>query len=174
MALSLCIVCASGCLAVALPCARVRGWHSNDLPYSVWVNAHSITASARSRADVGTVRPRRLAVLRLTISVQCPGQAIPQAAVAHDVRPETRFRWTVALSRNRPRPAKLDRTFLPSVQPRSSPDGHSITSSARVSNCTGTSRPSAFAVLRLMTSSYFVGACTGRSAGFSPLRMRST
>jgi hypothetical protein len=26
------------------------------------------------------------------------------------------------------------------------------------------------AVLRLMTSSYFVGACTGRSAGFSPLR----
>src|SRR5262245_30196460 len=34
--------------------------------------------------------------------------------------------------------------------------------------------PSALAVLRLMTSSYFVGACTGRSAGFSPLRMRST
>ena len=34
--------------------------------------------------------------------------------------------------------------------------------------------PSAFAVLRLMTISYFVGACTGRSAGFSPLRMRST
>jgi hypothetical protein len=25
----------------------------------------------------------------------------------------------------------------------------------------------------LITSSYFVGACTGRSAGFSPLRMRS-
>ena len=38
----------------------------------------------------------------------------------------------------------------------------------------GTSRPSAFAVLRLITSSYLVGACTGRSAGFSPLRMRST
>ena len=37
-----------------------------------------------------------------------------------------------------------------------------------------TSRPSALAVLRLMTSSYLVGACTGRSAGFSPLRMRST
>ena len=38
----------------------------------------------------------------------------------------------------------------------------------------GTSRPSALAVLRLMTSSNLVGACTGRSAGFSPLRMRST
>src|SRR5207247_744760 len=51
---------------------------------------------------------------------------------------------------------------------------HSITSSARASRVVGISRPSAFAVLRLMTSSYLVGACTGRSAGFSPLRMRST
>src|SRR5947209_4308859 len=51
---------------------------------------------------------------------------------------------------------------------------HSITSSARASRVSGTVRPSAFAVLRLITSSYLVGACTGRSAGFSPLRMRST
>ena len=51
---------------------------------------------------------------------------------------------------------------------------YSITSSARASSDGGTVRPSAMAVLRLITSSYFVGACTGRSAGFSPLRMRST
>ena len=51
---------------------------------------------------------------------------------------------------------------------------HSITSSARASSVAGTSRPSAFAVLRLTTRSYLVGACTGRSEGFSPLRMRST
>src|SRR5262249_32125687 len=51
---------------------------------------------------------------------------------------------------------------------------HSITSSARASSVDGTSRPSVLAVLRLITSSYLVGACTGRSAGFSPLRMRST
>src|SRR5262249_22981254 len=51
---------------------------------------------------------------------------------------------------------------------------HSITSSARASSVGGTSRPSAFAVFILITSSYLVGACTGRSAGFSPLRMRST
>ena len=38
----------------------------------------------------------------------------------------------------------------------------------------GTVRPSALAVFRLITNSYLVGACTGRSAGFSPLRMRST
>ena len=35
-------------------------------------------------------------------------------------------------------------------------------------------RPSALAVLRLIIRSYLVGACTGMSAGFSPLRMRST
>ena len=51
---------------------------------------------------------------------------------------------------------------------------YSITSSARASSFGGTFRPSALAVLRLMTSSYLVGACTGRSAGFVPLRMRST
>src|SRR5262249_32513341 len=51
---------------------------------------------------------------------------------------------------------------------------HSITSSARASTVAGISRPSALAVFRLITSSYFVGACTGRSAGFSPLMMRST
>jgi hypothetical protein len=34
-------------------------------------------------------------------------------------------------------------------------------------------RPSALAVLRLITVSNLVGACTGRLAGFSPLRMRS-
>src|SRR5262249_46400905 len=43
---------------------------------------------------------------------------------------------------------------------------HSITSSARASTLAGISMPSAFAVLRLITSSYLVGACTGRSAGF--------
>src|SRR5262249_61007685 len=38
---------------------------------------------------------------------------------------------------------------------------HSITSSARVMRVGGTSRPSALAVLRVMTSSHLVGAGTG-------------
>src|SRR5262249_19682311 len=50
---------------------------------------------------------------------------------------------------------------------------HSITSSARASRLGGTVRPSAFAVLRLITISIFVARWTGRSAGFSPLRMRA-
>src|SRR5262245_42298670 len=52
------------------------------------------------------------------------------------------------------------------------PPHHSITSSARASSGSGTVRPSALAVLRLMTSSSFVACWTGRSAGLSPLRMR--
>jgi len=51
---------------------------------------------------------------------------------------------------------------------------HSITSSARASNVSGTVSPSVLAVLRLTTSSYLVGPCTGSSAGFAPLRIRST
>jgi hypothetical protein len=57
---------------------------------------------------------------------------------------------------------------------RSSVWAYSITSSARASSVGGTSRPRARAVLRLMTRSYLVGACTGRSAGFSPRNIRST
>src|SRR5262249_43236636 len=44
----------------------------------------------------------------------------------------------------------------------------SITSSARASSVGGISRPSAFAVLRLITNSNLVGSWTGRSPGFSP------
>src|SRR5262249_37606994 len=49
---------------------------------------------------------------------------------------------------------------------------HSITSSASASSRSGTASPSAFAVLRLSTSSNFVDCITGKSAGFSPLRTR--
>ena len=51
---------------------------------------------------------------------------------------------------------------------------YSITSSARASSDDGRVRPSALAVFRLIANSYVVGVCTGRSAAFSPLRMRST
>jgi hypothetical protein len=50
---------------------------------------------------------------------------------------------------------------------------YSITSSARSRNDSGMARPSALAVWRLTTRSNLTGACTGKSAGFSPRRMRS-
>ena len=51
---------------------------------------------------------------------------------------------------------------------------HSITSSAMASMPDGMVRPSALAVLRLMTNSNLSGSSTGSSDGFSPLRMRPT
>ena len=51
---------------------------------------------------------------------------------------------------------------------------YSITSSARASSIGGTVRPSALAVIRLMTRSNLVGCSTGMSAGFVPRRILST
>src|SRR5262245_14790047 len=49
---------------------------------------------------------------------------------------------------------------------------YSITSSARASSDGGISRPMAFAVLRLIVSSNFVGCSIGRSAGLAPCKIR--
>jgi hypothetical protein len=49
-----------------------------------------------------------------------------------------------------------------------------ITSSARKRSVGGIVRPSALAVLRLMTSSNFQGCSTGRSAGLAPFKILST
>src|SRR5262249_57035579 len=49
---------------------------------------------------------------------------------------------------------------------------HSITSSARSKSDSLSFSPSALAVLTLIINSTFVGCNTGRSASFSPLRMR--
>jgi len=51
---------------------------------------------------------------------------------------------------------------------------HSITSSARPTSGSGTLRPSALAVFRLMINSTLVVRWTGRSPGFSPLRILPT
>jgi hypothetical protein len=50
---------------------------------------------------------------------------------------------------------------------------YSMTWSATASSLSGTLRPSDFAVLRLMTSSYLIGCWIGRSVSLAPLRMRS-
>jgi hypothetical protein len=51
---------------------------------------------------------------------------------------------------------------------------YSMTSSARPSTASGTVSPSAFAVLRLITSSKLADCCTGNSAGGSPFKIRPT
>jgi hypothetical protein len=63
----------------------------------------------------------------------------------------------------------LDPEFLAACRAlRRQAPRHSITRSARASSDSGTTRPSAFATLRLITSSTLFGCCTGRSAGFAP------
>ena len=57
--------------------------------------------------------------------------------------------------------------------PHSQKSRYWITSSARASRVGGISRPSTCAVLRLITNSNLVGCTTGRSTGFSPLRIRA-
>src|SRR5262245_33461711 len=51
---------------------------------------------------------------------------------------------------------------------------YSITSSARANSAAGTLRPSAIAVLRLITSSNFAGCSIGRSPGVAPLSTLTT
>src|SRR5262249_47875775 len=82
--------------------------------------------------------------------------------------PDHRQRVLLRARRERPRGrAAEQRDELAALHLR----GHSITSSARASNEGGTSSPRALAVFRLIAISYLVGACTGKSAAFSPLRM---
>src|SRR5499425_1478882 len=111
----------------------------------------------------------------LTLGNVCRFEALTEYAhtLRHSVRrsgveePDHWHRLLLRPRRERPRgPTTKQRDELAAL--------HSITSSARASTDDGISRPSALAVLRLIKSSYLVGACTGRSAGFSPLRMRST
>src|SRR5262245_60648165 len=100
---------------------------------------------------------------------QARHQGILELGGAAAEHPEERHRLLLRPRREWPRgcrPAEQRDELAPSY--------HSITSSARASNVVDTSRPSTLAVFRLIASWYFVGACTGRSAGFSPFRMRST
>src|SRR5258706_15997486 len=57
---------------------------------------------------------------------------------------------------------------------RSKEHFYSITSSGWASSVGGTVRPSAFAVLRFMTSSNLVGCSIGRSAGLAHFRILPT
>src|SRR5262249_38484288 len=52
--------------------------------------------------------------------------------------------------------------------------GHSMIRSARSSSDGGIVRPRTLAALRLITSSKVLACSTGSSAGFAPLRIRST
>src|SRR2546430_2540071 len=66
------------------------------------------------------------------------------------------------------------RRWMRGSSPRMTNGFHSITSSARKRNASGTFRPSTLAVVRLKTRSNLVGCSTGISAGFVPRRIMAT
>src|SRR5262249_19357320 len=100
--------------------------------------------------------------------------ALPSARIGTDRLAAMRCPTRPA-ARQRPRP-DAEIAFGWEVSSRSLPLAalHSITSSARASSVGGTVRPSAIAVIRLITSSNLVGCSTGRSAGLVPRRILST
>jgi hypothetical protein len=101
---------------------------------------------------------------RLLSGVDLPHSATVTSAVGShgSRRPVLKVVWPRRL------PSSMTR-FDPN---RSSHSIYWITSSAVASSVSGTMRPKALAVSRLMESCTFVTCCTGRSAGFSPLKMR--
>jgi hypothetical protein len=73
-----------------------------------------------------------------------------------------------------PRERPCRRSAAEKRDERAALQAHSITSSAVASSNGGIVRPSALAVFVFSAVINNVGSCTGKSAGFSPLRMRST
>src|SRR5262249_33209803 len=130
----------------------------------------------RGQSIIVTVRPAVFDGYIAPLVIPGFGEALPEPVhplgriAGRNSAEESDYRRRRLLRIRRERPRRRSAEQRDELAARS----HSITSSASASNLSGTSRPSAFAVLRLTTSSYFVGACTGKSAGFSPLRMRST
>src|SRR5262249_24441837 len=79
---------------------------------------------------------------------------------------DCRHRWLLRARRERPRGSRA------ADERDERAPFHSITSSAMASSPGGKLRPKALAVLRLITNSNLTDCMTGRSAGFSPLRIR--
>src|SRR5207247_11200899 len=101
----------------------------------------------------------------------------PELAVGHHLEPE------LLLPADQPHDVLVDVAalqHLPRAQEAADMLGavrwlahQSIIASARSTSSSGMRMPSAFAVLRLITSSSFVGCSNGRSPGFVPLRILS-
>src|SRR5262249_20633112 len=133
----------------------------------VFASAGSVRSPASVDARIAALGPAQL----LQRLYERRGASLPFGTVSgkvHEHADATNPIGLLRARRERPRGCRAAKK-----EGELAPPNHSITSSARASSVGGTCRPSALAVLRLITSSYLVGACTGRSPGFSPFRMRS-
>ena len=144
---------------------------SQSGPFFIKTRARNVRFA--SEADI----TRRLANVRFTLAdiTRCRKKRL-RAKLSRDSVPPVHQAMS-ALSAK----ADIDRRdrhvrFVPKADSRTAAKNYaySITSSARPSSGSGNVRPSALAVFRLITSSTFAACWIGRSAGFSPLRIRPT
>ena len=146
------------------------------------IGRQSCRQSARATRALRSFTPPSIPVLRgrpiaatasHPTSLRLTPRQNPHSARCTVAPHRPRFR-ALALFGRRP-PECVDSSSLPASENlhklRTLRQTYSITSSARASSVGGMSRPSALAVLRLMTSSNLVGCSTGKSAGFAPRRI---
>src|SRR5262249_26845255 len=101
-------------------------------------------------------------------SLKCGKKVSGTGCCRASSKPDHRHRRLLRACHERPRDDRAAEQRYELAAP------HSITSSDSASNLSGISRPSAFAVWRLITNSNLVGCSTGKSAGLAPFRIRST
>ena len=182
------------------PAQRDLGQPGIDLAFAAGIDDVQADTAARANACDPSTCSRADGVFGLTISATCLacGTSSRSSSKRLGIRSAVRKMMPVALPPGRARLwTTPSRTGSPPIvktmgifllamrRPRpaedsagtgldeSATDAHSITSSARSSSDCGIARPSARAVLRLMTSSKRVGWTIGSSAGLSPLRTRA-
>ena len=141
------------------------------------------TANVRIRGVLCTCAKRQPATLIWIISVWPPAAGVVLEREVTSIMANSRVPWTKVKGPGATRRTASHCLRKPASVPVSESARwarsevaapYSITSSARASSVGGISRPSILAVLRLMISSNFVGCTTGRSAAFSPWRIRPT
>src|SRR5262249_14707503 len=127
----------------------------------------------RCQRRVALVAPLRkssfqleIAALDIPVLLQLAGEPLHRGQRLRREQADARI-----LARLRARHQRPRRGSATEQRNELAPVDHSITSSARASSVGLTSSPRALAVLRLITSSNFVGWMTGKSAGLAPLRI---
>jgi hypothetical protein len=183
------------CRTVALDCDFADALNARGIPTSVTANGlqprsetcwHALDVRCAADCDLliaGMHRSFAWISMGPPLAGPYPVAFLSEAISKVGVKPlaqagfglRCRSRTQIALRAFHHAPEERSR-ILPSVigGPAGSLGLHSMISLAVASSIGGTERPSALAVLRLMTSSNFLGCSTGKSAGFSPLRMRPT
>src|SRR5262249_16709791 len=129
-------------------------------PYEI----HIVGEPALVELDIAAVRPSQLCQLLL----ECANTGFAVAITFGERHYDSDAPHAPALLRSRRERPRRRRAADESHELAAL---HSITSSAIASSLSGIWRLSAFAALRLITSSNFVGCNTGKSAGLVPLRI---